>query len=94
MNMDKLLNVKPYQEENEGFCGPAVVKMVFDYYGLQKNEKELSVELHHAPGRGVDDKAIKKVAESYGFKVEIKNWSSFGACSPAATAYCYGVQNP
>lgn len=24
----------------------------------------------------------------------LKNWSSFGSCSPAATAYCYGVQNP
>ena len=39
----KLLAVKPFQETlNVGYCGPAILKMVLQYYGIDKSEKELA----------------------------------------------------
>ena len=58
-------------------CGPASLKIVADYYGVNKSEKELAELTKLVPGLGVDDKNIAEAAESLGFKVEIKNESSF-----------------
>ncbi len=76
--MKKTLKIKPFQETlNAGMCGPASLKMVLDYYGIEKSEKELAKLCRHNINLGVDDKKIKKVAESLLFKVKIKNNSSF-----------------
>ena len=73
-----LLSVKPFQETlNASMCGPASLKMVFDYYGIEKTEEELAKLCNVNKELGTDDKTMKKVAESFGFKVEIKNFSSF-----------------
>lgn len=58
-------------------CGPASLKIVLDYYGIQKSEKELAKLCCVDKELGVDDKDIKKVAEQLGFKVIIKNNSTF-----------------
>ena len=72
------LDVKPFQETlHADMCGPASLKIVLDYYGLDKTEKELADLLVIVPGIGVDDMSIKRGAESLGFKVEIENESSF-----------------
>lgn len=72
------LNVKPFQETlNASMCGPASLKMVFEYYGIIKTEEELAKLCNVNQELGTDDKTMKKVAESLGFKVEIKNFSSF-----------------
>lgn len=74
----KILDIKPFQETlNASMCGPASLKMVFDYYGIIKTEVELSELCNVSKEFGTDDKTMKKVAESFGFKVEIKNFSSF-----------------
>jgi ABC-type bacteriocin/lantibiotic exporter with double-glycine peptidase domain len=76
MNLN--LNVKPFQETlYDGYCGPASLKIVLDYYGLQKSEKELAELCGWKKNVGVDDRGIKKAAETLGFKVEIKENSSF-----------------
>lgn len=77
--MKKLsLNVKPFQETlHADMCGPASLKIVLDYYGLNKSEKELAELTGLVPGLGINDKSIAKAAESLGFNVEIKNKSSF-----------------
>ncbi|OGZ64231.1 MAG: hypothetical protein A2998_00345 [Candidatus Staskawiczbacteria bacterium RIFCSPLOWO2_01_FULL_37_25b] len=73
-----LLKVKPFQETlHADMCGPASLKIVLDYYGIEKSEKELAKLCKIKKGLGVDDKGIKKVAEKLGFRVEIKNNSSF-----------------
>lgn len=73
-----LLNVKPFQETlHADMCGPASLKIVLDYYGINKTEKELAKLTHSVPGLGVDDRSISKVAKSLGFDVEIKNESDF-----------------
>ncbi|MBU4274271.1 C39 family peptidase [Patescibacteria group bacterium] len=73
-----MLKVKSFQETlHEDMCGPASLKMVLDYYNVEKTEKELAKMAGLKKGLGVDDKGIKKVAEKLGFKVVIKNNNSF-----------------
>jgi predicted double-glycine peptidase len=58
-------------------CGPASLKIILDYYGIQKSEQELSILCETDPELGTSDIGIKKAAESLGFKVMIQNKSSF-----------------
>jgi len=74
----KMLKIKPFQETlNSGMCGPASLKIVLEYYGVNKTEKELFKLCKTKKDLGTDDKSIKKAAEKLGFKVKIKNNSSF-----------------
>ena len=76
--MPNLLPVKPFQETlHAGMCGPASLKMVLDYYGVEKTEKELAELCGTDPDLGTSDEEIKRAAEGLGFNVEIKNNSSF-----------------
>lgn len=74
----KILPVKPFQETlHKSMCGPASLKIVLAYYGLEKSEKELAkLCLTHA-SLGTSAENIKKAAKKFGFKVEIKNNSAF-----------------
>ena len=73
-----LLPVKPFQETLfKSMCGSASLKMVFDYYGIEKSEEEIAKLAGTTDDLGTDDQGIKKAAEELGFKVEIKNGSSF-----------------
>jgi ABC-type bacteriocin/lantibiotic exporter with double-glycine peptidase domain len=76
--MNIKLDVQPFQETlHADMCGPASLKIVLDYYGINKSEKELAELCKLVPGLGVDDKSIAEAAKALGFKVEIKNESSF-----------------
>ena len=78
MNNKNLLPVKAFQETlHGGYCGPASLKMVLDYWGVDKSEEEVSRMCNRNPELGTDDTSIKKVAELYGLKAEIENNSSF-----------------
>lgn len=74
----KLLKIKPFQETlGMSYCGPASLKIVLDYYGIEKSEKELAQLSGWNKDLGVDNKGIKKAAEFFGLKVKIKNNSNF-----------------
>jgi len=76
--MANLLPVKSFQETlHAGMCGPASLKMVLAYYGLEKTEEELAKLCNTDSGLGTSDEGIKRAAETLGFKVEIKNNSTF-----------------
>lgn len=78
MGKPLMLDVKPFQETlNRGFCGAASLKIVLDYYGLEKSEKELSELIGIESDIGADDKDIVRVAKSFGFNAHIKNESDF-----------------
>ena len=73
-----LLDVKSFQETlHSDMCGPASLKIVLNYYGVDKTEQELASLTGLKPGFGVNDKSIIKAVESLGFKTEIKNESNF-----------------
>jgi ABC-type bacteriocin/lantibiotic exporter with double-glycine peptidase domain len=73
-----IIKLKPFQETlYSSMCGPASLKIVLDYYGLHKSEKELAKLCKVDKDLGTDDKNIKRVAEQLGFKAIIKNNSSF-----------------
>lgn len=76
--MKKMLKVKPFQETlNAGMCGPASLKIVLDYYGVVKEEKELAKMCGTKKDLGTDDQGLKTAAEKLGFKVKIKDNSNF-----------------
>lgn len=76
--MKIMLKVKSFQETlGAGMCGPASLKIVLSYFGVEKAEKELAKLCGAKKDLGTDDQGIKKAAEGLGFKVQIKNNSSF-----------------
>ena len=73
----ELLKLEPFQETlHASMCGPASLKIVLNYYGVDKSEEELA-KLTNATEAGTDDTSIVRAAESLGFKAVIKNESSF-----------------
>lgn len=76
--MKKMLKIKPFQETlNASMCGPASLKIVLKYYGVEAMEKELAKLSKWNKNLGIDDKGIEIAAKHFGFKVKIKNNGSF-----------------
>ncbi|MCK4524957.1 MAG: C39 family peptidase [Candidatus Andersenbacteria bacterium] len=76
--MKKILKVKPFQETlNASMCGPASLKIVLKYYGMEATEKELARLAGASSNLGADDKGLALAAKHFGFKVKIKNNNSF-----------------
>ncbi len=74
----KHLPVKSFQETlGGGYCGPASLKIVLDYWNINQSEEEIAVACNRDSELGTDDMSLKKVAESYGLQVEIENNASF-----------------
>lgn len=70
--MPSFLPVQPFQETlYAGMCGPASLKMVLGYYGVEKSEAELAKLCGTDPDLGTDDIGIKRAAEGLGFNAEI-----------------------
>ena len=62
--MPNLLLVKPFQETLQaGRCGPASLKMVLAYYGVERTEEELAKLCGTDLSLGTSDQDIKRVAE-------------------------------
>lgn len=71
--MEKILPVLPFQETlNAGMCGPASLKIVLDYYGVEKSERELASLTHTDMDLGTTAQELARVAESLGFRSEIR----------------------
>jgi predicted double-glycine peptidase len=79
--MPQILSILPLQAFQEtlhaGMCGPASLKMVLSYYGVKKTEEELVRLCGTDTNLGTTDLGMKQAAESLGFKVKIKNESTF-----------------
>jgi predicted double-glycine peptidase len=76
--MKKMLKIKPFQETlNASMCGPASLKIVLEYYGVEATEKELAWIAGASSDLGADDKGLVRAAKHFGFKVKIKNNSNF-----------------
>lgn len=73
-----MLPLKPFQETlHAGMCGPASLKIVLEYYGVEKTEQELAKLCGVKNDLGINDQGLKNAAEQFGFTVEVKNESTF-----------------
>lgn len=73
-----MLKVQPFQEAlNVGMCGPASLKIVFAYYGIERSEEEMAKLSGWKEGLGVDGDGLRIAAEGLGFNVRVKDYSSF-----------------
>jgi predicted double-glycine peptidase len=76
--MKKFIKIKPFQETlHMGMCGPASLKIVLGYYGIDKTEKELAKMLNWSKEIGIGNEDTVRVAKKLGFKVKLKRNSNF-----------------
>jgi ABC-type bacteriocin/lantibiotic exporter with double-glycine peptidase domain len=76
--MSRILSVQPFQETlHQSLCGPASLKIVLAFYGVEKSEEELARLSDWDISLGVNDIGIKQAAEGLGFNVDIVSESSF-----------------
>jgi len=73
------IKTKPYKERMLDSCGPASLKIVLAFYGIEKTEKELMslCKVRSGSGMGTSSKNIKNATEKLGFKVKVKENSNF-----------------
>lgn len=73
-----LLPIQPFQETlHASMCGPASLKMVLQYYGIEASESEIAMRCDHNTKLGVTSAAIQAAAESFGLNVTIAREASF-----------------
>ena len=70
-----MLKTKSF-EQRQGYCGPASLKMVLSFYGLNKTEKELAKLSGASKSRGVGAEGILRAAKKLGFKGFKKDFST------------------
>lgn len=74
----RMLTVEPFQETLQaGMCGPASLKMVLRYYGIDRSEAELAQLMGTDAHFGTGAKSLKTEAEKLGLKAEIKDGCTF-----------------
>ena len=71
-----MLKLKPYIQTT-GYCGPASLKMVLEFYGVKKSEKELAKLSGATHKAGVNPAGLLKAANKLGFKGFIKDYATF-----------------
>lgn len=69
-----MLKVKPFRQRS-GFCGPASLKMVLDYYGKEKSEMDLARFSGCDKNHGVEATGLLKAAHKLGFKGFVKDFA-------------------
>ena len=76
--MNKMLKLNPFQETlSASMCGPASLKIVLGYFGVEKSEKELAKLCGATKKLGTNARGITQAAEKLGFKVSVEDNSSF-----------------
>jgi len=70
-----MLSVRPFRQKS-GFCGAASLKIVLDYYGVEKSEAELVRLSGSTVEKGVSAKGIIAAAKKLGFKAFHRDFST------------------
>jgi len=70
-----MIKLNPFRQ-TPGLCGPASLKMVFDYYGVQVSEAEISKITGASKEKGVPKEGLIKAAKHFGFQVFSKEKST------------------
>ena len=68
-----MFKIKPFRQ-SASFCGPASLKMVLQFYGIDKTEKELAKLSGATKGKGVEADGLVKAAKKLGLKAFYKDY--------------------
>jgi len=71
----KFLKIKSYKETVG--CGPAVLKMVLEFYGIRKAEAELAKIAGTTKKTGTEISQLRKAFEFFGLQTKIKTSSTY-----------------
>lgn len=74
--MKKHLPIKPHKQK-PSYCGPACLKMLFQYHDVFETEKQIGKIAGTTFERGTSLAGMKQAAEHYGFDFFHKDKSSF-----------------
>ena len=73
-----ILDIKPFQETlHASMCGPASLKIILAYYGIEKSEQELAILTRCDTEVGISDADIVDALESFRLKTFVKNEADF-----------------
>lgn len=72
-----MIKIKSFRQ-TPGYCGPASLKMVLGYYGVNKSESVLAKLSGASRSRGVEAKGLLRATAKLGFKGELKDYAGFG----------------
>lgn len=64
-------------EQEEGYCGPATLKILFDYYGIVKSQEEWAKLSETTHEDGVQNNGIFKAIKSVGYSYRVLKEASF-----------------
>jgi len=68
-----MINVQHFRQTDSSRCGPAVVKMLLNYYGIEATEDELCKRCDHSYELGCEDVGMIKAFQSYDLAVKVYN---------------------
>ncbi len=71
-----MLRLRAFRQ-SEGFCGPASLKMVLGYFGVEKSEKALARLAGSTRAFGTPAKGLVKAAQDLGFKASVRDEAEF-----------------
>jgi len=71
-----MITLPAFKQSDSSRCGPAAIKMVLAYYGVDQTEDEICKRCNHTYELGCTDLQMKTALESFGFTVEVYNNSS------------------
>lgn len=72
-----MLKIKPYRQKRPGFCGPASLKMVLDFFGIEKSEAEIGKICKVSEESGMAIPGFRRAAREFGFNLFFKNNADF-----------------
>lgn len=94
--MASRIKIKSYKQ-SRGYCGPACLKMVFGYYGLNFSEKKLAKLTKTSRITGCDEINMVKLARKLGFVAKIKlnsNLNELKSCIKKGIPVIVGWTSP
>ena len=85
-NLPKLLDVPHYLQSDDSTCGPASLRMVMSFYGLDLSEEDLAGACGHSYELGCKSEDMACAARELGFEVLLKNNSTIDELSRLVNA--------
>ncbi|MFH0836974.1 MAG: cysteine peptidase family C39 domain-containing protein [Candidatus Aenigmatarchaeota archaeon] len=70
------IEMKPFRQTS-GYCGPASLKIILEYYGIKKSEKNLAKLTGATRAEGVQAAGIVAACKNLGFEAIVKDFADF-----------------